>query len=72
LSKSYPISPVPNVWSYVEDKVARMGGKTFQDLKTATDGAFQNLPKYTLVNLFQSVPKRMQLCVEQEGRRIGS
>ena len=61
------LSPIENVWAIVDAQVAELGCKSFQELKRAVDRTFQNIPKSTLVNLFNSMPKRLQECVEKGG-----
>jgi len=55
-------SPIENVWAIVDAKVNAMGCRTFPEYKKAVDKTFQNLPYDTLMNLFDSVPKRMREC----------
>ena len=64
------LSPIENVWAIVGAKVDKLGCKTFAQFKKAVNRTFQNLPKATLVNLLDSVPKRMRLCLEKDGGRI--
>ena len=64
------LSPIENVWAIVGAKVDKLGFKTFSQFKKAVNRTFQNLPKATLVNLLDSVPKRMRLCLEKDGGRI--
>ena len=64
------LSPIENVWAIVDRKVAMKGCKTFEEFKREVDKAFRRIPKGTLSNLFKSVPKRLRLCVENEGAKI--
>ena len=64
------LSPIENVWAIVGAKVDKLGCKTFAQFKKAVNRTFQNLPKATLVNLLDSVPKRMRLCLEKDGGRL--
>lgn len=65
------LSPIENVWAYVDAEVAKMGCATFEEFKAAVDVTFENLPLKMCRNLFASVPKRMTRCVQIEGAKTG-
>lgn len=66
-SNSPDLSPIENVWGYVDREVAKMGCKTFADFKAAINVTFQNIPETMRRNLFDSVPKRMRDCIMLDG-----
>ena len=65
------LSPIENLWGYVDAEVARLGCKTFQEFKDAVDFTFQNVPRRVLENLFKSVPNRLRRCIDLEGCKTG-
>ena len=65
------LSPIENVWAYVDAAVARLGCKTFKEFKAAVHTTFENLPVAMCANLVASVPKRLSKCVELDGCKTG-
>lgn len=65
------LSPIENVWGWVDGKVAAMGCKTFEEFKAAVDLTFTSIPKQMLVNLWASIPKRLQLVIDNGGEKCG-
>lgn len=58
------------MWAIVGAKVDKLGRKSSADFNEAIYKTFQNLPKDTLVNLLESVPKRVRLRLDKDGGRI--
>lgn len=69
-SNSPDLSPIENVWAYVDSEVAKLGCKTFAEFKAAIDVTFQNVPREMCRNLIASVPQRMRECVKLDGYKI--
>ncbi len=65
------LSPIENVWGYVDSEVAKMGCKTFEDFKAAVDMKFRTLSHAMCAKLFKSVPKRMAKCIDLGGAMTG-
>jgi hypothetical protein len=65
------LSPIENVWAYVDAEVAQKGCKTFEEFKAAVDKTFHCLPKSMCQNLMKSMPNRLERCVALEGAKIG-
>lgn len=65
------LSPIENVWAWVDSEVAKLGCKTFEEFKDAVDYKFQNIPRSMCENLIASVPKRLKRCIEFEGAKTG-
>jgi transposase len=61
------LSPIENVWAYVDAKINAMGCKTLAEYKQAIVDHLQNLPKTFITNLFNSLPKRMAQVIELGG-----
>ena len=65
------LSPIENVWAWVDAEVAALGCKNMTEFKEAVDRTFKNIPDIMLKNLFASLPKRMEQVLEREGRNTG-
>jgi hypothetical protein len=65
------LSPIENVWGYVQAKVDALGCKTFKEFKQAVMDGFKTLPKSMLNNLFKSMPKRLANVIEGDGEKTG-
>jgi hypothetical protein len=65
------LSPIENVWAYVDAEVAQLGCKTFEEFKAAVDRTFQSIPKSMCETLMKSMANRLERCVELEGAKIG-
>lgn len=61
------LSPIENVWAYVDAQENEQGCRTFQEYKAAVDFHFQSIPRDKCIHLFDSVPRRLQHCVELGG-----
>lgn len=65
------LSPIENVWAWVDAQVAAKGCQNFQEFCHEIDQTFQNIPKEMLQNLFASIPRRLQKCIENDGHKTG-
>jgi transposase len=65
------LSPIENVWGWVDAKVAAMGCKTLDEYKTAVTETFLNIPRSMLRNLFDSIPRRLNLVIQRGGDKCG-
>lgn len=65
------LSPIENVWAYVDAEVAKKGCQTFAEFKAAVNLTFEALPLVMCQNLIASVPKRLKKCVEFDGAKCG-
>lgn len=61
------LSPIENVWGWVDAEVAALGCKIFLEFRAAVQKTFKNIPRRMLSNLFASMPKRMKECIDNEG-----
>lgn len=64
------LSPIENVWAYVQGQVNSKGCKTFAEFSEQVQHTFQNLPKDMVNNLYKSMRTRLQKCMDKEGRKI--
>lgn len=65
------LSPIENVWAWVDAQVAKKGCQTFQQFRDEVDFTFKNIPLDMLRSLFDSMPKRLRACIEKEGAKTG-
>lgn len=65
------LSPIENVWAWVDAEVASKGCTNFDQFCREVDRTFARIPKSMLENLFDSLPKRMQSCLDRAGHKTG-
>lgn len=61
------LSPIENVWAYVQAKVNVMGCKGFEDFQANVLCLLKNLPHKMIKNLFASMPSRLTECIGKGG-----
>jgi hypothetical protein len=61
------LSPIENVWGYVQGKVNARGCKTFAEFKKAVLAELKAVPKDMLKNLLNSMPNRLAECLKKKG-----
>ena len=65
------LSPIENIWGWVDARVNKKGCNTWQEYKAAVHLAFQQVPRGMIDNLYKSMPQRMQLVMEKGGGKTG-
>lgn len=65
------LSPIENVWGYVDAEVAEMGCKTFEEFKSAVMQTFKNIPIEMCEKLIDSIPRRMERVIQKNGGKCG-
>ena len=65
------LSPIENLWAYVDAEVAKKGCKTFEEFKPAVDLTFASIPRSMCQKLIASVSERLTKCIEYEGAKTG-
>jgi hypothetical protein len=60
-------NPVENVWAYAQGKVDSLGCKSIEEYKLAVLDQVKAMPVSMLINLFNSMPKRMAKVIDLEG-----
>ena len=61
------LNPIENIWAWVDSQVNAMGCKTFDQYCHAVLDQLAHVPKAMLVNLVDSMPKRLAQVVELDG-----
>jgi hypothetical protein len=71
-SNSPDLSPIENLWSIVKSEVKSYKTKprNLNELWDRVKSAWDSLPAQTLLNLAQSMPKRVDAVIEKEGWTI--
>jgi transposase len=65
------LSPIENVWGCLQRKVDQKGCNSFEEFKQAVLSELAAVPKQHLFNMLNSMKKRIQLVVENEGGPTG-
>jgi hypothetical protein len=65
------LSPIENIWGWVDARVNKKGCSTWHEYKAAVHLAFQQVPRGMIDNLYKSMPQRMQLVMEKGGGKTG-
>lgn len=65
------LSPIENVWGWVDAKVAAMGCNTFDEFEAAVISTLESIPGDMLENRFDSIPKRLKAVEENGGEKCG-
>jgi transposase len=65
------LSPIENVWSYVQSRVNAKGCKNLGDFQQAVQDEMRSVPRDMLEKLFSSMPRRMALVIERGGDKTG-
>lgn len=61
------LSPIENVWAYVQGTVDAAGCKTFENFQATVMQTFQQLPHKMLGNLYRSMKDRVAQCIGLSG-----
>ncbi len=65
------LSPIDNLWAFVDAEVAKKGCKTFEEFKAAVNLTFETIPRSMRQKLIATIPKRVTKCVDHEGAKTG-
>lgn len=63
------LSPIENVWGYVQARVDARGCKTFEEFKLAVEEELAAVPRSVCSNLIKSMTKRLAKVIELGGER---
>jgi hypothetical protein len=61
------LSPIENVWGYVQSKAQAKGCKSFEEFSDSVKHILKNLPKAMLNNLYSSMKARLDECIKKVG-----
>jgi transposase len=63
------LSPIENVWAWVQTKVDKAGCQTFKEFKACVFETLKNVPRRMLNNLFRSMKDRLKECKAKKGEK---
>ncbi len=69
-SNSPDLNPIENLWSIVKTRVERRMPKNCHELELFMMEEWANIPQTILMNLVNSMPKRCQAIIDNNGERI--
>jgi hypothetical protein len=74
LTKFWPpnspdLSPIENVWAWVQTKVDKVGCQNFKELKACVFETLKKVPRRMLNNLFRSMKDRLKECKDKKGEK---
>lgn len=61
------LSPIENVWAYVQTEVNKKGCATFAEFQAEVKKTFKELPRSMLINLNNSIKDRLAACLAKNG-----
>jgi transposase-like protein len=68
-ANSPDLSPIENIWAWAQQKVDKMGCKTFPEFQQAVLDTLNSVPASMLRKLFASMPRRTGDCMALEGAK---
>ena len=64
------LSPIENVWSYVQHHANKAGCKKFEDFSATVKSIFASLSKDHINKLYSSMKQRVNKCLQKQGAKI--
>ena len=64
------ISPIENLWANIKSKLQKVDTTSIQKLEVELKRAWENLDDAYLQSLANSVPRRLQMVIDSEGKPI--
>jgi hypothetical protein len=61
------LNPIENVWSYIQEEVNKAGCTNFQSFCETVKSTFANLPSKYITKLFESMRRRIDMCIDNNG-----
>ena len=69
-SNSADLNPIENVWAVMKREVERKRPKGLKELEKIVDEVWDNFPLEKIKSLCHNMKKRIQLCIDNEGKKI--
>lgn len=64
------LSPIENAWACIQARVDAVGCQTLDQFKETLLKEWENMSRKHCISLMNSLPKRMQKCIEKNGGKI--
>ena len=61
------LSPIENLWSIMKTHIEKVSHATLGGLKLSIQSIAGSISRQTQVNLMNSIPRRLQLCIANRG-----
>ena len=61
------LSPIENRWSIMKTHIEKVSPATLGELKSSIQSIAGSISRQTQVNLLNSIPRRLQLCIANRG-----
>jgi len=68
--QSKDINIIENLWSILKSKVDKRSPKSTSDLWKAIEEEFYSIPDFVIINLHDSIPRRLQAVLNSNGAHI--
>ena len=69
-SNSPDLNPIENLWAIVKGNIERQMFKNLSDLEKFMTEEWRNIPETVIINLAESMRRRCELIIENNGERI--
>jgi transposase len=69
-AKSPDLNPIENIWAYLDRKVKAAEITSIQSLQRFLKKQWKTLPWRQIRNCVNSMPQRLELCIESGGNRL--
>ena len=69
-ANSADLNPIENVWAIMKRKVEKKRPKSLDELEKIVNEVWDNLPLDFVKSLCYSMKKRIQLCIDNKGKKI--
>lgn len=66
-AKSPDLSWIENLWAYVAQKLRNRPGLSPSNFQQALREEWDAIPEHVCMNMFKSIPRRLQECIDNEG-----
>jgi transposase len=70
-SNSPDLSPIENLWGIIKHALQEKEVSSLEELKIILIDEWNKIDMAVINSLIESMPKRMELCLENEGKQIG-
>jgi hypothetical protein len=69
-AKSPDLSPIENIWAYIDTQLAQNVPKNLAELETTLLKLWNAVPRSVIDRTIESMPRRVELCIKAKGGSI--
>ena len=66
-ARSPGLNPIENIWSWMDMRLSKSHLTAIEDLKTAVQALWLEVPREMCMRLIESMPKRVRACFKAKG-----